>query len=551
MKSIHPKRSALFIAYLFFFLFFASQNIHAQFILNGSAVQISDTCWTLTTETDFDLGSMWNNEKISLNESFEIQMQLNFGDKDGDGADGILFGLQPLATSIGQAGAGMGFQGVSPSIGIEFDTYQNFNLEDPQFDHIAIIRDGSVDHTAVTNLAGPVQASSTSGNIEDGQWHTLLVTWDAATLTLEVSFDDELRLSYIGDIVNDVFDGDPEVFWGFTSATGGANNLQQVCLSCTIFRDELDDVVICPGGQFQIGNGGGNSYEWTPATGLSNPNIANPIASPNETTTYIVEITGACTYPIYDTLTVFVDGDTVFFDLGVDTTFCQGENVVLDATSTGTIGVDYQWSNGSTEPTVTPTQSGLYSVTVTIDDYCVADDRVGVTVIPSPDFIDLGPDQLLCLEQTMTLEVSFPGDAHYEWSTGATTPSIEVTTENLYSVLVSNICGSTEASVYISFEDCREVFFPNVFSPNNDGINDVFYPLDGGDVHQIKSLRIYDRWGGHIFENYFFLSSEIAEGWNGKAKGERVSPGVYVWFAEVEFIDGVTEMLEGEIMVID
>lgn len=534
----------------FMFLFFAPQNAHAQFILNGNATQISDTCWTLTTETDFIVGSMWNDEKINLNESFEVQIQLNFGDKDGDGADGILFGLQPVGTSIGQAGAGMGFAGVTPSIGIEFDTYQNFNLGDPQFDHIAIISDGNVDHNGSNNLAGPIQASTISSNIEDGQWHVLLVTWDAATMTLAISFDGQPRLSYTGDIVNEVFNGDPEVFWGFTSATGGSNNLQQVCLSCTIFRDELEDVTICPGGQFQIGNSGGSSYQWSPTDGLSNPNIASPIASPDETTTYIVEIFGACTYPIYDTLTVFVDGDTVFFDLGMDTTFCQGDGVVLDATSTGA-SVDYQWSNGSTTPTVTPDQSGQYSVTVTIDDYCVADDRVGVTVIPSPSFIDLGPDQTLCFEQTTILDANFSGVAEYEWSNGATTQSIEVATENIYSVLVSNECGSAEASVLVEFEDCREVFFPNVFSPNNDGINDVFYPLDGGDVEQIKSLRIYDRWGGQIFENKFFLSSELSEGWDGTARGETVSPGVYVWFAEIDFIDGTSEIREGEVMVVD
>ena len=543
MKTLHSTRLLPFLLFLPIFA-------NAQFILNGNAVQINDTCWTLTTETDYALGSMWNEEKINLNESFEIKMRLNFGDKDGNGADGILFGLQPLGTSIGQAGEGLGFQGVSPSVGVEFDTYLNPHLGDPGFDHIAVIKNGIVDHGSSNNLAGPVKASPNSNNIEDGEWHLLLITWDAATTTLQVSFDGDLRLTYAGDIVNEVFGGDPEVFWGFTAATGGANNLQRVCLTCTIFRDELDDIVICPGGQFQINTGGGSDYEWTPATGLSNPNIPNPIASPDETTTYVVEISDACTFPIFDTLTVFVDGDTVFFDLGADTTYCQEEDVVFDATSFGADTVTYLWSNGATTPTISPLDSGIYSVTVTIDDYCMADDRVTAFVIPSPDGADLGVDTTLCLDKTLLLDATLGGNPTYEWPDGSSSPTFLVSRPGIYSVVISNQCGLGEATISVEYEDCRKIYFPNVFSPNGDGINDVFVPLDGGDVFQIRQMKVFDRWGGLLFENQLFLSSDFSAGWDGTARGELVPPGLYVWFAEVEFKEGTTKILEGEVSVV-
>lgn len=523
--------------------------LSAQFILNGSAVQINDTCWSLTPAQNNRVGSIWNDTKVNLNNSFQVIMELNLGCQDANGADGILFGLQPVSTSIGQAGEGIGFQGVSPSVGIEFDTWQNFNLGDPAYDHVAICKNGVLNHGTANNLAGPVQANATKPNIEDCDWHKLRVNWDAQTKTIEVWFDCDLRLTYTGDIVNEVFGGDPNVFWGFTSATGGANNLHQVCFSYTTFLDKFDDVVICPGGQYQITLSGGVEYHWTPATGLSNPNIANPIAKPDSTTDYQVEVIDACGNQFFDTINVAVDGDTVFFDLGVDTSICEGQSLLLDATSTGTISVDYQWSNGQTTPTIAAGTTGLYAVTVTIDNYCVADDRKAITVIPLPR-VNLPPDTVLCLEQVLVLDAS-GGIGDFAWQDGFT-ESMRTVAEpgGTYSIRTSNICGEKKATVTVSFEDCRQVFFPNVFSPNDDGINDLFLPFDGGDVSMVHTLKIFDRWGGLVFEKNEFQPNDFEAGWDGFFMGKKANPGVYAWFAEVEFRDGKRELKKGEVTLL-
>ncbi|MFQ5448826.1 MAG: hypothetical protein ACE5FF_18025, partial [Saprospiraceae bacterium] len=471
------------------------QTVTAQFHLNGSAEQVTDTCWSLTPALNFQAGSIWNLDKINLDNSFQVIMELSFGCKDDFGADGILFGFQPVSTSIGQSGEGLGFQGVSPSLGIEFDTWQNNNLGDPAYDHVAISKNGDLNHGSSSNLAGPVPATSPATNIEDCQFHSLRVNWDAETHELEVWFDCSLRLTYTGDIVNDIFGGDPWVFWGFTSATGGANNLQQVCLSYTTFLDGFDDVVICPGGQFQLKVSGGVSYNWTPAEGLDNPHIPNPIAAPNETTTYVVEVIDACNNPFYDSLTVFIDGDTVFFELGPDTSICEGQFLHLDATSTGTDTVTYQWSDGAVTPAIDALQSGIWSVTVTVDNYCVAGDRVGLTVIPLPR-LNPGRDTTLCLQQTLLLEASAGVAQSYLWQDGSTDPTFFVNAPGDYTVTGSNECGVRNAVYSVAYEDCRQVYFPNAFSPNDDGINDVFLPFDGGDVTVVRYFRVYDRWGG-------------------------------------------------------
>lgn len=529
-------------------MFLASQNLWGQeFFLNGAASKANDTCWVLTPDELLQVGSIWNEQKINLNESFQVLMDMYFGCRDADGADGIVFGFQPVNTSVGMQGEGIGFQGVVPSLGIEFDTWQNINLSDPTYDHIAVVSNGNMNHASPSTLAGPVPAGN--GNIEDCNWHTLRVNWDVSTHTLEVWFDCQLRLTYSGDVVNNIFGGNPWVFWGFTSATGGARNLHQVCFSYTTFLNGFDDVVICPGGQYQLEVSGGVSYSWTPATGLSNPNIPNPIASPDTTTTYIVNVLDACNNPFTDSITVFIDGDTVFFELGPDTTICEDRPLLLDATSYGNTSVKYLWNNGSTAPTLLAAQSGLYSVTVTIDEYCVADDRIYIetTPLPSPW---LGPDTVICYEDTLLLDASTKGNPLYLWSTGDTLPKLIVTEPGFYQVTATNHCREAKAGINVYFEDCQQVYFPNAFSPNDDGINDVFYPQDGGDVVEVVEMLIFNRWGNLVFENRNFRTNHPSAGWDGRFRGKRLNPDVFTWLAKVRFKNGVEEWQSGDVMLI-
>ncbi|MCB0636016.1 MAG: hypothetical protein KDC54_05340, partial [Lewinella sp.] len=265
----------------------APMSLPGQFFLNGNAIATNDSCYQLTTAQNWQVGSIWNPDKVNLNESFDLVMEVFLGCSDSPGADGMVFGLQPVSTTIGVAGGDIGFGGVQPALGIEIDTYQNFNYGDPVYDHIAVIRDGTVNHNAPNGaLAGPVQASPHSTNIENCQFHDLRVSWDAEAHLLSVYFDCELRLTYEGDIVNEIFNGDPLVFWGLTSATGGENNRHEVCFTYTTFLDQQQDKVLCPGGQILLDASGGISYSWTPVEGLSNPNIPNPVARPSRTTLY-------------------------------------------------------------------------------------------------------------------------------------------------------------------------------------------------------------------------------------------------------------------------
>lgn len=194
-----------------------------DFRLDGGARQSGDNCIILTPDYQWSSGSIWYRKAISLKSSFDMQLRVMLGCKDRDGADGMVFVFHPYAERTGYRGEGMGFAGLNPAIGIEIDTWQNEHLGDPWQDHVAILRDGSVNHGF--NLAGPNRIP----NIEDCREHDLNINWAANTQTLSVRIDGEEVISLKRDLVRTIFRGKDKVYWGVTSATGNYNNRQAVC----------------------------------------------------------------------------------------------------------------------------------------------------------------------------------------------------------------------------------------------------------------------------------------------------------------------------------
>ncbi len=218
------------LIFVFFFLLFFSFHGIAQYTLNGNATQDNCHCYTLTQNMGDQHGSVWNNNKIDLNQSFDFTFQVFLGCTDNNGADGIAFVLQPISTSVGTLGGGMGYDGVNPAVGITLDTYQNTNPDnDPYYDHIAIQLNGNTNHLSPNTITPLTRTSSISDNVEDCQNHTLRIVWNSVTKTMSIYFDGQFRISAINDFVNTVFGGSSLVYWGFTGATGGAWNLQKFC----------------------------------------------------------------------------------------------------------------------------------------------------------------------------------------------------------------------------------------------------------------------------------------------------------------------------------
>ncbi len=212
------------------------------------------------------------------------------------------------------------------------------------------------------------------------------------------------------------------------------------------------DVAICSGASTILNAVGGTTYSWLPITGLSNANIANPVATPLATTTYTATVSSACGTTV-DSITVTVLPLPIA-DAGVDTTICSGTSVMLNATG----GVSYTWlpttglSNASvSNPVATPAATATYTVSVS-DGTCSSTDMVTVTVNTTP-VANAGSDVNICSGNTTTLNAS--GGTNYAWlpatdlsAANIANPIASPTTTVTYTVTVSNgNCSSTDMVV--------------------------------------------------------------------------------------------------------
>ncbi len=520
-------------------------SLFAQFQVYGDAIDEGDNTYLLTSDQNNELGYVWNQTQINFNDPFELEFEIFLGCKDGSGADGMSLIFQPeiiLSTSLGGS---MGFSGLNPSFALEIDTYQNGN-GDPEFDHLAIMKNGKANHDSPENLFGPIQAKSTNPNIEDCQWHILKVIWDPQLFNFEVFFDCELKGNYSGDIVNEIFNGNSFLYWGVAGVTGGLNNFQRMRLITPSIYENIDEVPLCEGGTIPLLAEGGYEYNWTPSEGLSATNIPNPLASPTVNTTYIVEITYGCDQTIFDSISIFIVNDSLPVDLGpLDTFVCENSILVLDATTVG--ASEYIWSNSESQPIIEVDQAGIYSVIAT-NGNCVSSDQILVNYINLPQ-VEIGNDTSTCVDVPIILQNKFE-HSDYEWQDGSLGNSFLVEEEGTYFLIGENECATIIDSVYVAFEDCQDVYIPNAFSPNNDGYNDYFTIYAENDVVNIHSFQIFDRWGQQLFGVKNVSPNDNSLRWDGRFKGEPLNPQVLVWWARIEFRDGSIKTLSGDVSLL-
>ena len=177
----------------------------------------------LTEAFNWSSGSIWYKKPIDLSKPFKMELDVMMGCKNEDGADGIVFIFHPSPRRLGYAGEGMGFAGLVPSLGIEIDTWENDHLGDPAEDHVALLKHGRMSHYYGLTPAKKIK------NLEDCKTHKLEVDWTPVFKYLSIKIDGIGVLYYNGDIVEEVFYGEPVVYWGISSATGGYNNKHEVC----------------------------------------------------------------------------------------------------------------------------------------------------------------------------------------------------------------------------------------------------------------------------------------------------------------------------------
>jgi len=209
---------------------------------------------------------------------------------------------------------------------------------------------------------------------------------------------------------------------------------------------------ICIGGSTTLNATGGVSYLWAPTTGLSNPSISNPVASPTATTTYTVTVTDAngCTASSSKVVTV---NNTPTPNAGPDAAICINASSNLIASG----GTTYVWAPATglsnpniSNPVATPTATTTYTVTVSNAANCSATDNMVLTVNPLPN-ASAGPNKSICVGNSTTLDGS--GGTTYVWSPSTSlsnnaiaNPVANPTVTTTYTVTVTNSNGCSNTS---------------------------------------------------------------------------------------------------------
>lgn len=205
---------------------------------------------------------------------------------------------------------------------------------------------------------------------------------------------------------------------------------------------------------------------------------------------------------------------------------------------------------------------GSHRIRVVDDNGCEVTDQL--TIIQAiPIKIDVKPEVTLYTGDQYELRpvYSIPTNqiAKYEWSPAAgldcsDCPYPKITglsKDETFTVLITDINGCTAtATVRIRIEE-RGIWVPNVFSPNGDGVNDEFYPTVKPDSYKtVRWMNIYDRWGELVWTNQNFEPNTPANGWKGVFMDGKVNPEVFVWVLEIEWKNGETEKLYGDVTLV-
>lgn len=307
-----------------------------------------------------------------------------------------------------------------------------------------------------------------------------------------------------------------------------------------------NDTSICKGDNVQLLASGAVAYTWQPTTGLSDPQIANPIASPQKSTRYVVFGTDA--NGCVDTDTTFIRVFTVEF-IPNDTSVCLGDSVrlvpIIDADASSTLS--YIWSPSiglddpnSPSPMASPSVTIDYKLMVEDQKGCVDSDFIRVNVDPTAnvnfeyEVVPRCQGAIIELTNTSTSTDEFQWKLNGNFATDEFNPSLQLdfTIENTVTLIGTNsTCTDSITKVIpaMSFDEIFQFKDANVFTPNNDGVNDIFNPGFKGEFVGCVDFRIYDRWGDKVFD-----SNSGQYGWDGRTQyGDRAPTGMYFYIIEI------------------
>lgn len=376
------------------------------------------------------------------------------------------------------------------------------------------------------------------------------------------------------------------VIAGATSAMGGAYSVTVTsaagCSNTAVSNAQVFDLPvpqassngpICEGTQLSLNASGGQTYLWTGPNGF-NSSLQNPSFTAN-TSNYsgnynltVIDVNGcSSTTVIAVTINPMPNASINSNVKGGCAPLC----VTFNANSAATIAT-YNWNlgNGVTSSDAQPQTcfgtTGVYSVNVTVADAigCSNSATYTIEVYPQPtaDFNHAPIKPIINIDPDVTFTDASHGAPIVAWNwyfmntaqytSNQQNPVFVYTEPGLYAValVVKSDKGCLDTLVRtVEVGEDFGLYVPNAFTPNDDGMNDVFQPKGFGIVDY--QLQIFDRWGEKIFE-----TNDFNEGWNGTRKSKNdvkygiIMDGTYTWLINVKDVFGKAHELKGHVTLI-
>ncbi len=300
------------------------------------------------------------------------------------------------------------------------------------------------------------------------------------------------------------------------------------------------DTNICLGQSVELLAFGGTNYKWEPQESLSNPNIFNPIATPQCTTLYSVKIEKSPGCSRTEKIKIIVNQPPIINDVNIEPSICGEKTGEITIAAVGMNPISYLINGVSqNNGTFSNLETNNYQISVKDHNGCISDSTVSVSkVIQVQSLFSASPQKGAKPLDVEFLNLSYHA-SDYSWYLDSTLISNTTNHQHIFDssgnhtislVSWNNLqhCADTFSLQIIVF-DSLAIEIPNVFTPNGDGVNDVFLIkiLGAKDLH----VQIFNRWGSLIKDHSYQLNEDIAtiNIWDGTNDGLDFSEGVYFY----------------------
>lgn len=287
------------------------------------------------------------------------------------------------------------------------------------------------------------------------------------------------------------------------------------------------------------------------------------VVTPNVTSQYISTATSVAGCTKSDTLLIKVYSPFAANPTANKPFICLNEPVTLNVSPPDKI-VDWTSSSGLSnsgayEITTIPRETTTFTVTMRDSVGCFSSTADVLVTVKSLPEVDAGPDQVLPYNSNFTIRPTYSNNVvSYNWTPSNSlscfscpNPSGVLLESKQYSIEVLSDSGCVATDSINIIVECKDanILIPNAFTPNNDNLNDVFYPIARG-FQSIRVFVIYDRYGKIVFERKNFAPNDPSMGWDGKRAGMDQTSNVYVYYIEAECYMGEVLRKKGSVTLL-